>query len=105
MLAIARERSKQLENERRKRLADDARRNQENAERRAQERQQRYRAVRRDEREGKSSDVSDDQQGVRELDNWDARQKRKENGTMSAETEKEKWQQSARKKKRSVCVG
>ena len=75
MLAIARERSKQLEGERRKRLADDARRNQEQAERRAKDRQERYRAVRRDEREGKCKDVSDDQQGVRELDNWDARQK------------------------------
>ena len=89
VLAVARERSKQLEDARkqrmvehckeleeqavarRRKLAEQARKNQEDAERRVKERQERA-ARHQQEDEGKSAAVD----GVRALDDWDARQKK-----------------------------
>ena len=75
MLAIARERSKQLERERRNKLQE-ARRNQEEAEKRlkarklAEHKRQHYQGKQYD-----SNDKKAERRGVRDLDEWEIKQK------------------------------
>merc|ERR1711907_546327 len=72
MLAIARERSKQLERERRNKLQEEARRNQEEAEKRlkarklAEHKRQHYQGKQYD-----SNDKKAERRGVRDLDEWE----------------------------------
>ena len=79
MLAIARERSKQLERERRNKLQEEARRNQEEAEKRlkarklAEHKRQHYQGKQYD-----SNDKKAERRGVRDLDEWEIKQKAKQ---------------------------
>ena len=77
MLAIARERSKQLERERRNALQEEARRNQEETEKRLKARKlaeyKRQKGMQYD-----SNDKKAERRGVRDLDEWEIKQKAKQ---------------------------
>ena len=74
MLAIARERSKQLERERRSKLQEEARRNQEAAEKRLKARNKRHQH--HDKHSNK--DQRAERRNVRDLDEWEVKQKAKQ---------------------------